>query len=173
MSGGSILKKTLIIMGVILAGTAGYIGYVAVTFSPVSPVPQITKVEVPEKINLNEFVNGLLEFEDGDGDVTQLLADELDKPFSDVIDLTEIGIVGITAGNFEYGQEVDNAHVSFQRLTLVDAQGNRSEPYILQYQAGDTADSYERYDEEEANQRPVSQYQKIHFFIFISTKSSF
>lgn len=168
ISRGSIVKKIVIIVGVILAGAVGYIIYVAVTFSP---TPKITNVEFPEKINLNEFVNGTFAFEDSDGDITQLLADELDKPSSDIIDLTAVGITGIMAGNFTYGQEVDNAYVVFQRLTLVDAQGNRSAPYILQYQAGDTADIYERYDAEEANQRPVSQRRKIHFFVLSGTES--
>lgn len=163
-----IIKVSFWSVGVILAGVIGFIIYVAITSSP---VPKITKVEFPEKINLNEEVWGTIEFEDSDGDITQLITAELDKPFFDTIDLTKVGVTGITAGNFGYAQEIDNTHIMLQRLTLVDAKGNRSAPYILQYQAGDPADNYERYDKEIANQRPVSQRQKIHFFILSGTES--
>ena len=124
MSRGSILKKILIIIGVILAGAAGFIIYVTVT---ASPIPKITEVEFPEKINLNEEVWGKIGLEDSEGDVVQLIADELDRTSTDILDLTELGATGITEGYLPYGQEVNDAQFMFQRLILVDAQGNRSE----------------------------------------------
>ena len=168
MSRGSILKKILIIIGVILAGAAGFIIYVTVT---ASPIPKITEVEFPEKINLNEEVWGKIGLEDSEGDVVQLIADELDRTSTDILDLTELGATGITEGYLPYGQEVNDAQFMFQRLILVDAQGNRSAPYILQYQAGDPTEYYERYDKELADQRPISQRHKVHFFVLSGTKS--
>lgn len=165
---GSILKKILIIIGVIFAGAVGFVVYVAVT---ASPIPKITEVEFPEKINLGEMVWGKIGFEDSEGDVVQLIAEELDRSSSDIIDLTELGATGIFSGSFGYGQEVDDAQIMFQRLTLVDAEGNRSAPYIFQYQAGDPTEYYERYDKEQADQRPITQHQKVHFFILSDTGS--
>ena len=110
-------------------------------------------------------------FEDSEGDVTQLVIEELDRASTDIIDLTELGATGIYNGEFPYGQEVNDAQMVFHRLTLVDASGNRSAPYIFQYQAGEPTEYYDRYDQEEANRRPVSQRQKIHFFVLSDTKS--
>lgn len=165
---GSILKKILIIVGMILVGVVGFVIYVTVT---ASPIPKITEVEFPEKINLGEEVFGTIGFEDNEGDIVQLITEGLDRSFLDTLDLKELGATGIFSGSFTYSQEVNDAQFAFERLTLVDAEGNRSTPYILQYQVGDPTDHYERYDAEEANQRPVSQRQKIHFFVLSDTKS--
>lgn len=162
------LKKILIIMGVLLAGAAGYIIYVTVTSSP---IPKITEVEFPEKINLGEMVWGKIGFEDSEGDIVQLIAEELDRSSSDTIDLTELGATGINNGYFPYGQESADAQMMFQRLTLVDAAGNRSAPYIFQYQAGDPTEYYERYDKELTDRRPVSQRHKVYFFVLSGTES--
>ena len=154
----------------VLAAAVVYIVYVADSDIP-SPAPKITEVKFPEKINLSELTWGEVGFEDSEGDVTQLIAEELDRASTLTTDLKELGATGVNSGYVPYGQTVDDAQFMFQRLTLVDAMGNRSAPYIFRYQAGDPTEYYDRYDAEEANRRPISQRHKVHFFVLSGTKS--
>ncbi|MEK7212492.1 MAG: hypothetical protein AAB686_02355, partial [Patescibacteria group bacterium] len=125
------LKKGLIVVGIILAAAIGYIVYVSVTSPPIptSPIPKITNIDFPEKINLNEEVQATVEFEDGDGDVVQLISNELDKATHEIMDLTEAGVAGMYTGSFSLTQQVASPQIVLNRLILVDAKGNRSEPY--------------------------------------------
>ena len=163
----------ILIIGIVLAAAIGFVVYTA--FKTPSPIPEIVKLDFPEKIPLSQRVDGELEFRDGDADLAELRFEQLDTPgismVDAVADLKSLGAPGLSNGILPFGQIADEPQISLTRLVLVDSAGHRSEPYILKYQAGEPTPFYDHYDKEEAMDRPVSRHKKIHFFILSGTRT--
>ena len=195
------LKKVLIIIGIVLAAAAaGFIGLVVYAYfhpefglkepgaaeqskttakppsealpskspAPTKPrVPKITKVNFPEKINFNEKLETIVKFEDSLSGVIKIEIASLIRSSTKLINFTAPNNTLVITMSTNLKVPI----VDIQRLTLIDSAGNRSAPYIQQYQVADPTEYYERYDKERANQRPISRRLKLHFFVLSGTKS--
>lgn len=129
---------------------------------PSSSKPVIVSVQFPKRIELGRDYIMTVNFQDREGDVAKLLIHDLDRNLINELDYYD----GKTSDSLTYFKIVVTvARIGIDRLTLVDAAGNQSVPYILTYQAGDIGEYYDRYDAEVLMARPVERRKKIHFFI--------
>src|SRR3989344_9522302 len=68
----------------------------------ISSTPEIVKVDFPEKVSLNERAKGTLEFRDGDGDLANLVLDNIDGTRTSTVTLKSFGDQGLVDGKFNF-----------------------------------------------------------------------
>jgi len=100
--------------------------------------PRIVKVVFPKRIAVGEERNGLVKFEDPEGDITTAEFEILEGDPA-TIELKpalsfDPGVRGRTQGSFRFSVVVHKAQTVTLRLTLLDATGLRSEPYEFTFQ---------------------------------------
>jgi PKD repeat protein len=100
--------------------------------------PAITKIVFPSAIKVNEEQNGIVKFEDPDGDVVQAELEVLEgdpatievKPGMSF----DPGVQGQTKSSFRFSVIVTKAQTATLRLTLIDSAGLKSEPYEFSFE---------------------------------------
>ena len=100
-------------------------------FTPTPPV--ITRVTFPSSIGVDQDQNGLVRFEDLDGDIVEARFEIVEGDVS-VIEIDpglsfDPEIEGESDGAFRFTVRVTEAQTVTLRLILVDAAGLESEPY--------------------------------------------
>jgi len=100
--------------------------------------PRILRVVFPRGIAIGEERNGLVKFEDPEGDIVSAEFEILegDPASIEVKPALEFdpGVRGRTRGSFRFSVVVHKAQTVTLRLTLLDATGLRSEPYEFTFQ---------------------------------------
>src|SRR3989338_4483122 len=82
-------------LAIIIAAIVGLVYYSEINLPS---VPEIVSVEVPDAIPLNTETEVKIEFRDKEGDIVELVTQDLERTQTDVIDLRPLGSEGITNG---------------------------------------------------------------------------
>ena len=100
--------------------------------------PRILRVVFPKRIAVGEERNGLVKFEDPEGDIAKAEFEILEGDPATIEVKPALsfdpGVRGRTRGSFRFTVVVHKAQTVTLRLTLLDATGLRSEPYEFTFQ---------------------------------------
>ncbi len=135
----SIPTWLLVVLGVVVAliGVGLLMSRTGSDKAPRASTPEILQVEFPKEITADgSSVTGHVRFRDLDGDVVQAEFEVVEAlaftPFA-----FDPGMQGVTDGTFEFSVFTVIPQEVALRVTLIDAQGHRSQPMEFRFTAAE------------------------------------